>query len=114
MMLLRLIPLRAWFAIAGVAVLAAIAWWGIGVYQAGQAALAQVVVLQQELAAANLALELERARAAVDAVAVAEEAEAVRTRQDAVDAILEEIDRAPVENDAPVAPVLRDALRSLK
>ncbi|WP_347139984.1 hypothetical protein [Paracoccus sp. SSK6] len=114
MTFLRLIPLRAWFIVAAVAAAAALTWWGVGVYEAGKAAMAQVVVLQRDLAAANLALELERARAALDASAVADEADAQLARQDALDTLLEDIDRAPSSADAPVAPVLRDALRSLK
>lgn len=114
MIALKLIPLRAWLAAGLIAIVAAVAWWGVGVYRDGQEAQAQVLVLQREVAAAQAALALERARTAADTAAVEEEAAAEQARQATIDAILDSINRYDPASDAPVAPVLLDTLRSLK
>ncbi|MCG6111571.1 MAG: hypothetical protein MEQ74_05200 [Paracoccus sp.] len=114
MMVLKLIPIRAWLSIAGVVVLFAAGWWGVSTYRDGQAAEAQILHLQREVAAAQAALALERARSAADLAAVAAEADAARVRQDDLDALLDAINAADPAGDAPVAPILLDTLRRLK
>lgn len=113
-MLFKLIPIRAWFSIAAVAAILAAGWWGVSTYRDGQAAKAQAVLLQREVAAAHAALALERARSAADLAAVAAEADAARARQDDLDALLDTINAGDPAGDAPVAPVLLDTLRRLK
>lgn len=113
-MFLKLIPLRVWLFAAVLAVIAGAGWWALKTHDALQAAEAQAVLFKEQLKDARHALELERARSQADQAVIEREQTDAQSRQDALDALLDSIGSADATQDAPVAPVLLDALRGLK
>lgn len=113
-MILKLIPLRVWLFAAVLAVSAGASWWTLKTHDALQAEKARSALFEKQAADAKLAVEIERARSNADMLPVQQEQTDAKSRQDALEAMLEAISSADGTQDAPVAPVLLDALRGLK
>lgn len=114
MMMFRLLPIRTWLAIGGIVALVAAGIFVFKSYQDGQDAKRQVLQLEEKMEEQRRAFEREKARTFIDMDTINQELTAETARQTAQDSILNDINASIPSNDAPIAPVLRDTLNSLR